>query len=127
MRSGQLTYRRKSDPGPHHQATMMGETHKWYPLKSVTFPHTGTPVTSKHGTTRILEHFQKISTLSHWGREGVNISSKNIEEQEDFQLSLTDLYCCLSFYHMIQSVQGPNLLNGTYSKSKKVNMISQEQ
>ena len=83
------------------QATMMGETHKWHPLKNVTSSHTGTPVTSTHGPTRILEHFQKIITLSHWGREGVNVSSKKTEEQEDFQLSLTDLHYCLSFYHMI--------------------------
>ena len=42
-------------------------------------------------------------SYKHWGREGVNVSSRKIEEQEDLQLSLTDLHCCFSFYHMTQS------------------------
>ena len=103
MCPGQLTHRRKRvDPGPHHPSHS-DETHTNGTHSRVTSSHTGTPVTSTHGPTRILEHFRKISTLSHCGREGVNVSSKKREEQEDFQLWLTDLHCCLSFYHMIQS------------------------
>lgn len=47
---------------------------------------------------------KQISTLSPWGRVGVKVSSKRRrKEQEDFQLSFTDLHYGLSFYHMMQS------------------------
>ena len=79
MCPGQLTHRRKRvDPGPHHPSHS-DETHTNGTHSRVTSSHTGTPVTSTHGPTRILEHFRKISTLSHCGREGVNVSSKKRE------------------------------------------------
>ena len=102
MCSGQLAHRRKRvDPGPHHSSHNDGRDTQMAPTQECDFVTHRDSSYQHTWPNKNPGTFPKDHHSFPLGREGVNVSSKKTEEQEDFQLSLTDLHYCLSFYHMI--------------------------